>query len=91
MYGRLYVFEKLRIDRPQIVAVTNGLLVPDFELMSQDRWKVYKICQDTTVIQWNIQDCIVAQAVWWRAPHLHLQHILATFGWMSLAKSGHMD
>lgn len=41
MYDKRFKFKKRRIDRPQIFVFTNVL--PDFELMSKDRWQVYQI------------------------------------------------
>ena len=44
MYDKRYAFKKRRIDRPQIIVFTNAL--PEFSLMSRDRWQVYEIGPD---------------------------------------------
>lgn len=53
MYDKRYAFKKRRIDRPQIVVFTNSL--PEFTLMSLDRWKVYKVCEDKSVVMWDTE------------------------------------
>lgn len=40
-YDKRYNFRKKRFDRPQVFVFTN--MLPDFELLSPDRWKVYEI------------------------------------------------
>lgn len=45
-YDKRYKFEKKRFDRPQVIVFTN--MLPDFDLLSRDRWTVYEI-QDTSL------------------------------------------
>lgn len=42
-YDKRYKFRKIRFDRPQVIVFTNTL--PDFGLMSKDRWKVWKVTE----------------------------------------------
>lgn len=42
-YDKRYSFKKKRFDRPQVFVFTNCL--PDFSLLSPDRWKVYEISE----------------------------------------------
>jgi len=57
MYDKRYAFKKRRIDRPQEVVFTNTL--PDFSLMSPDRWEIWEIMPDKSIQQyhWNVDDC----------------------------------
>lgn len=47
-YDKRYAFKKIRFDRPQILVFTNVL--PDFGLCSLDRWQVYNMQEDKTLI-----------------------------------------
>lgn len=47
MYDKRYSFKKRRIDRPQVIVFTNVL--PDFTLMSPDRWEVWCMQSDHSV------------------------------------------
>lgn len=40
-YDKRYAFKRRRFDRPQIVVFTNSL--PNFELLSPDRWSIYQL------------------------------------------------
>jgi len=40
-YDKRYHPKKIRFDRPQIIVFSN--MLPDFELLSKDRWKIYVI------------------------------------------------
>ena len=51
MYDKRYSFKKRRIDRPQIIVFTNTL--PDWELMSKDRWEVYEITKDYDLVKYD--------------------------------------
>lgn len=44
MYDKRYAFKKRRIDRPNILVFSNCL--PDFELLSRDRWVVWDVTPD---------------------------------------------
>lgn len=44
MYDKRYSFKKRRIDRPQIIVFTN--CVPDYKLLSIDRWDMYRITDE---------------------------------------------
>ena len=48
MYDKRHHFEKRRIDRPQILVFTNRF--PDIELMSLDRWKIWELNEDKTLV-----------------------------------------
>lgn len=41
VYDKRYAFKRRRFDRPQVMVFTNSL--PQFELMSKDRWRIYQI------------------------------------------------
>lgn len=41
MYDKRYAFKKRRIARPQIIVFTNAM--PDFSLLSLDRWAIHRI------------------------------------------------
>jgi len=43
MYDKRYQFKDRWIDRPQIIIFSN--MMPDFSMLSQDRWKVWQIIQ----------------------------------------------
>lgn len=43
-YDKRYQAKKVRFDRPRIFIFTNTL--PDFELMSKDRWNVWRVTSD---------------------------------------------
>lgn len=45
-YDKRYSAKKVRFDRPRIFVFTNTL--PNLELMSKDRWEIWKIEQDYT-------------------------------------------
>jgi hypothetical protein len=40
-YDKRYSATKIRFDRPRVIVFANQL--PDFDLMSVDRWKIWKI------------------------------------------------
>lgn len=40
-YDKRYSAKKIRFDRPRIIVFSNEL--PNFELMSEDRWKLWTI------------------------------------------------
>lgn len=50
-YDKRYAFKKKRFDRPAIILFTNSL--PQWHLMSLDRWMVYEMQEDKTLIQRN--------------------------------------
>lgn len=52
-YDKRYAFKKDRFDRPQIIVFTNHL--PKFDLMSMDRWVIYEIMEDFTMV--GPRDC----------------------------------
>jgi hypothetical protein len=43
-YDKRYTAKKIRFDRPRIFVFTNTL--PNLELMSKDRWEIWKIDED---------------------------------------------
>jgi hypothetical protein len=47
-YDKRCAFRKMRFDRPQILVFTNVL--PDFGLCSLDRWQVYSMQEDKTMV-----------------------------------------
>lgn len=46
-YDKRYSFKKKRMDRPQVIVFTNTL--PQFDMLSLDRWQVWELCQDKTL------------------------------------------
>lgn len=50
-YDKRYAFKKKRFDRPAIIVFTNSL--PQWHLMSLDRWQIYEMQEDKTLIQRN--------------------------------------
>lgn len=44
-YDKRYTAEKIRFNRPRILVFTNTL--PEFSLMSKDRWKVWSLYENT--------------------------------------------
>lgn len=46
-YDKRYAFKKKRFDRPQIIVFTNT--IPDWEMMSMDRWDFWVMQQDMTL------------------------------------------
>ena len=46
-YDKRYNAKKIRFDRPRVIVFTNEL--PNFDLMSKDRWKVWEIMQNKLV------------------------------------------
>ena len=49
--------KKIRFDRPRIFVFTNTL--PQFDLMSKDRWNVWTINEDYELIPYTINDNII--------------------------------
>jgi hypothetical protein len=49
-YDKRYEGRKLRFDRPQIIVFTNHL--PDFNLMSKDRWRVWETTPNKDIKDW---------------------------------------
>jgi len=49
-FDKRYHYRKKRFDRPQVIVFTNDL--PDFELMSPDRWEIYEM-KDKKLVQWT--------------------------------------
>lgn len=47
-YDKRYEGKKIRFDRPQIVVFTNCL--PDFGLLSRDRWRVWQTTADKDIV-----------------------------------------
>lgn len=52
MYDKRHFFKKRRIDRPQILVFTNTL--PDFSLLSLDRWQVYFVTDECELAHYQI-------------------------------------
>ena len=50
-YDKRYCGKKRRIDRPQIIVFTNNL--PVFELMTKDRWVVWVMQADRSVVKYT--------------------------------------
>lgn len=50
-YDKRYTAKKVRFDRPRIFIFTNVL--PEFKLMSKDRWNVWQITEEYEMIKWN--------------------------------------
>lgn len=59
-YDKRYSFREKRFDRPQVIVFTNTL--PQFNLISKDRWQVYEITSDKTLESLDVHDLIRAQA-----------------------------
>ena len=51
MYDKRFHFKKRRIDRPQVIVFTNTL--PDWDLMSRDRWQVWRMLPDLTMVPYE--------------------------------------
>lgn len=51
-YDKRYAAKKVRFDRPRIFVFTNGL--PEFSLMSKDRWNVWTINENHELVKYNI-------------------------------------
>lgn len=54
MYDKRYAFKKRRIARPQIIVFTNAM--PDFGLLSLDRWAVHRISSSYSLIDVVIEE-----------------------------------
>ncbi len=50
-YDKRYSATKIRFDRPRIFVFTNGL--PEFKLMSKDRWRVWTINKDFELVRYE--------------------------------------
>lgn len=50
-YDKRYTAKKVRFDRPRIFVFTNGL--PEFSLMSKDRWNVWSINEQRQLIKYD--------------------------------------
>ena len=50
-YDKRYMAKKIRFDRPRIFVFTNRL--PEFSLMSKDRWNVWTITEDMELIKFD--------------------------------------
>lgn len=55
-YDKRYEGKKIRFDRPQIFVFTNSL--PDFNLMSPDRWRVMETTADKDLVLWAEDEAI---------------------------------
>lgn len=53
-YDKRYSYRQKRFDRPQVIVFTNKL--PAWEFMSKDRWTVYVMKPDKTMVQTPIED-----------------------------------
>jgi len=51
-YDKRYSFKKRRMDRPQVIVFTNTL--PKWDLMSTDRWEVFEMQENRTLVQLEI-------------------------------------
>lgn len=51
-YDKRYTAKKIRFDRPRIFVFTNGL--PEFSLMSKDRWKVWTVNEKKELVKFEI-------------------------------------
>lgn len=53
-YDKRYSFHKKRFDRPQILVFSNAL--PVFDLLTPDRWKIYEMQSDYSMIPYQEQE-----------------------------------
>lgn len=50
-YDKRYAAKKIRFDRPRVFVFTNGL--PEFSLMSKDRWNVWTVDKEKKLIKYD--------------------------------------
>lgn len=50
-YDKRYNFKMRRMDRPQVIVFTNVL--PDFSMLSRDRWEVYTMTADFSIVTYD--------------------------------------
>lgn len=50
-FDKRYSGKKIRFDRPRVFVFTN--ILPEFQLMSRDRWNVWQITEDYNMVKWN--------------------------------------
>ena len=55
-YDKRYVGKKRRMDRPQIFVFTN--MLPAFEFMSLDRWRIHVMQPDKSLIEITVEDAM---------------------------------
>jgi len=53
--------KKCRFDRPRIFVFTNVL--PQFDLMSKDRWRIHRIDENYDVVPWSLGDMETAECL----------------------------
>jgi len=59
-YDKRYVGKKRRMDRPQIMVFTN--MLPAFEFMSLDRWRIWVMQDDKSLIEISIQQAMAFES-----------------------------
>lgn len=55
-YDKRYAFKKRRFNRPLIFVFTN--MLPDFSLMSVDRWRIHEITDTNDIFHHDINDLL---------------------------------
>lgn len=53
-YDKRYSFKDVRFDRPQIIVFSNNF--PEFSCMSQDRWEIYVMQPDKSIVLLPVED-----------------------------------
>jgi hypothetical protein len=61
-YDKRYSGTKKRFDRPRVVVFTNTL--PNFELMSMDRWNVWEVTPDYDIKPYAGEGCVIKDVIY---------------------------